>query len=161
MMKLQSIAVYCGSNFGRNPNFRQAAKSLANELAERQISLLYGGGDVGLMGELADTMLAANGKVTGVIPKFLVDKEIAHTNLTELVVTDSMHERKKVIADRSDAFIMLPGGIGTLDEFFESWTWSQLGLQNKPLNKVRQKLKKEFMADRNTYGKRQIFNDER
>lgn len=133
MTNLTSIAVFCGSNCGNNPNFRLATQRLAREFVTRNICAVYGGGHVGLMGELADAMLAENGHVIGIIPEFLADKEIAHPNLSELIITPSMHTRKQAMADRADAFIMLPGGIGTLEEFFEAWTWTQLGLQRKPL----------------------------
>jgi uncharacterized protein (TIGR00730 family) len=110
----------------------QAARALASALVERRIHLVYGGAQVGVMGALADAVLAAGGSVTGVIPRALAHKEIAHAGLSELIVTDSMHARKTIMAERADGFIALPGGIGTLEELFEVWTWTQLGLQRKP-----------------------------
>ena len=131
-MRLKNICVYCGSNLGRRSVYEDAANRLANALAQRGIGLVYGGARVGLMGVIADCMIDAGGKVVGVIPESLSKKEIAHDGLTELVITETMHERKKVMAKRSDAFIALPGGIGTLEELFEVWTWGQLGFHAKP-----------------------------
>lgn len=124
--------MYCGSSPGRRPEYLKAARDVGQLLAERGIRLVYGGGRVGLMGVLADAALARGGAVTGVIPRALADQELAHPALPELIVTDSMHTRKTTMADRADAFVALPGGIGTLEELFEVWTWSQLGFQQKP-----------------------------
>jgi uncharacterized protein (TIGR00730 family) len=130
--QLESVAVYCGSNSGNDPAFAAAAASLGALLAERGIDLVYGGGRVGLMGTVADATLDGGGKAHGVITRALEQKEIAHTGLTSLRVTETMHERKAAMADLADAFIMLPGGYGTLDEFFEVLTWAQLGMHAKP-----------------------------
>jgi uncharacterized protein (TIGR00730 family) len=129
---LSSIAVYCGSNRGADPAFAEAAGAMGALLAERGIRLVYGGGHVGLVGVLADAVLAAGGEVLGVITRALEAKEVVHRRLTELVVTATMHERKAAMADAADAFIMLPGGYGTFDEFFEVLTWTQLGIHDKP-----------------------------
>ena len=131
-MKFQKICVFCGSNLGIRPVYRTAAEQLASLLVRRGIDLVYGGGNVGLMGVLADTVLASGGKVTGVIPESLMAREVGHLGLTELRVVSSMHERKAVMSDLSDAFIALPGGFGTLEEFCEVVTWSQLGIHEKP-----------------------------
>jgi uncharacterized protein (TIGR00730 family) len=128
---MKSICVYCGSNFGTRDSYLEAAQSLCLEIAKREISLVYGGGNTGLMGAVADFALAAGGKVIGVIPQALVDKEAAHTGLSDLRVVESMHERKSLMADLSDAFIALPGGLGTLEEFCEVATWTQLGFHRK------------------------------
>src|SRR5579862_1318574 len=125
--------VFCGSNRGTNPQYAGAAAELARCLASAGIGIVYGGGKVGLMGVLADAALAEGGEVIGVIPTMLVDREIAHQGLTELRIVGSMHERKALMADLSDAFIAMPGGYGTLDEFCEILTWTQLGLQQKPI----------------------------
>ena len=130
---MRTICVFCGSQFGRNPAYRRAAEELGRELAVRGIGVVYGGGHVGLMGVLADAALAAGGTVTGVIPQSLADHEVAHTGLTTLHVVGSMHERKALMADLSDAFIALPGGYGTLEEFFEVVTWLQLGIHDRPI----------------------------
>jgi uncharacterized protein (TIGR00730 family) len=129
---VRRICVFCGSNSGTQPEFRRAAEDVGRSLAERGIELVYGGGNVGLMGIVADAALAAGGRVIGVIPKALASKEVAHWGLTDLRVVESMHERKALMAELSDAFIALPGGIGTMEEFFEVWTWSQLGYHVKP-----------------------------
>ena len=129
---LSSVAVYCGSSLGADPGFAAAAASLGRLLAEREIRLVYGGGHVGLMGVLADAALGRGGEVHGVITRALEEREIAHQGLTALDVVETMHERKMVMADRSDGFIMLPGGFGTLDEFFEVVTWTKLGIHAKP-----------------------------
>lgn len=131
-MRISSICVYCGSSPGRNPAYLEAAHALAGALVQRGIRVVYGGARVGVMGALADAALAAGGHVTGVIPRALAVKEVAHDGLSELIVTESMHARKTVMAERSDACIALPGGIGTLEELFEAWTWTQLGFQRKP-----------------------------
>ncbi|MBD1918295.1 MULTISPECIES: TIGR00730 family Rossman fold protein [Cyanophyceae] len=128
---MKSICVYCGSNFGERGSYLEAAQSLGAEMAEHGITLVYGGGNVGLMGAVADSVLAAGGKVIGVIPQALVDKEVAHTGLSDLRVVSSMHERKSLMADLSDGFIALPGGLGTLEEFCEVATWTQLGFHKK------------------------------
>ena len=132
MTALNAICVYCGSNAGTRPEYAAAAKAMGEALAERGLSLVYGGGKVGLMGTVADAALAAGGRVIGIIPEFLALKEVAHAGLTELVVVDSMHTRKAEMERRSDGFIALPGGIGTMEELFEIWTWSQLGQHKKP-----------------------------
>ena len=129
---LNSVAVYCGSNRGLDPGFANAAVNLGNVLAERQIGLVYGGGHVGLMGVIADAVLQNGGTVHGVITTALEEKEVAHQGLSKLDVVETMHERKAIMADAADAFIMLPGGLGTFDEFFEVATWTQLGIQSKP-----------------------------
>ncbi len=128
----RAIAVFCGSLPGSDPVFMGAARELGALLARRAITLIYGGGRVGLMGAIADATLAAGGNVVGVIPQSLVDRELAHTGLTELHVTGSMHERKALMASLADGFIALPGGAGTLDELFEAWTWTMLGIHGKP-----------------------------
>ena len=130
--RLSAVAVYCGSRSGTDPAYTAAAASLGQTLAARGIRLVYGGGHVGLMGVLADAVLAAGGEVFGVITRALQAKEVAHLTLTTLAVVDTMHERKALMADAADAFIMLPGGYGTLDEFFEVVTWTQLGVHAKP-----------------------------
>ncbi len=127
-----AIAAYCGTNRGTDPAYAGAAASLGRLLAERGIRLVYGGGRRGLMGVLADAALGGGGEVHGVITRALVGKEVAHRGLTELTVVETMHERKAAMADAADAFIMLPGGFGTLDEFFEALTWTQLGIHAKP-----------------------------
>jgi len=126
------LCVFCGSSFGTRTTYRDAAEELGALLAERQIELVYGGAHVGLMGALADSVLARGGRVIGVIPQALLAREIAHSGLTQLHVVDSMHERKALMASLSDGFVALPGGIGTLEELFEVWTWAQLGLHSKP-----------------------------
>ncbi|HZS95728.1 MAG TPA: TIGR00730 family Rossman fold protein [Terriglobales bacterium] len=128
---MKALCVFCGANFGRRPTYRQAAERVGELLAQRGITLVYGGGNVGLMGALADAALAGGGRVVGVIPRALAEKEIAHTGLSEMHVVGSMHERKALMADLADAFLSLPGGFGTWDEFCEALTWSQLGLQKK------------------------------
>ena len=129
---LCAIAVYCGSNPGTDPAFKQAAASLGRLLAERGIRLVYGGGHVGLMGTVADAVLGGGGEAHGVITRALQDKEIAHLSLTSLRVVETMHERKGAMADAADAFVMLPGGLGTFEEFFEVLSWSALGIHAKP-----------------------------
>lgn len=126
------ICVYAGSNPGVLPAYREAAQALGRALAERDIGVVYGGGRTGLMGALADACRAAGGEVIGIIPGFLEEKEVAHHDLSELHVVRSMHERKTLMAELSDAFVALPGGIGTFEEMFEVWTWSQLGQHRKP-----------------------------
>jgi uncharacterized protein (TIGR00730 family) len=126
------VCVFCGSNVGASESFVTIARELGAGLAARGLALVYGGGNVGLMGVLADAALAHGGEVTGVIPRHLVEREVAHSGLSDLRIVDSMHQRKQSMADLSDAFIVLPGGLGTLEEFFEIWTWGQLGLHRKP-----------------------------
>jgi len=126
------LCVFCGSKPGDNPAYAEAAAELGRKLAEQKIGLVYGGASVGLMGAIADATLQAGGDAIGVIPQSLVDKEIAHPDLTQMHVVSGMHERKALMADLSDGFIALPGGIGTLEELFEIWTWAQLGMHNKP-----------------------------
>lgn len=130
---MKSITVFCGSSSGSNPIFLQQAKLLGEKLADAHIELIYGGAKVGLMGAVADGALSKGGKVTGILPRFLQSKEIAHENLSELILVDSMHERKTIMHDRSEGVIALPGGFGTLEEFFEMLTWAQLGLHSKPI----------------------------
>jgi uncharacterized protein (TIGR00730 family) len=128
---LQRICVFCGSSSGNGDVYLRSAREVGRLLCERNIELLYGGGKVGLMGAVADACLEAGGTVTGVIPQLLVDKEVAHQGLTELRVVQTMHERKALMADLSDAFLALPGGYGTWDELCEVLTWSQIGIQRK------------------------------
>jgi len=129
---MKRICVFCGSNAGARSEYAEAARALATVLAERKLGIVYGGGNVGLMGVLADAALARGGEVIGVIPQKLVDKEVAHRGVTKLLVVETMHERKALMNDLSDAFLALPGGFGTLDEFFEVLTWAQLGFHGKP-----------------------------
>jgi len=128
-----TVCVFCGSNVGLHPSYAIAAAELGESIARTGRRLVYGGGKVGLMGVLADAAIAAGGHVTGVIPSALVAKEVAHSGLSELVVTETMHERKAVMAELSDGFIALPGGMGTLEELLEVVTWAQLGLHRKPV----------------------------
>lgn len=130
---IKSLCVYCGSSIGASPVYAQAARSLVKALVDNNIALVYGGGNVGLMGVIADTCLELGGEVTGVIPKALLDKEVGHTGLTRQHIVKDMHERKAMMAELSDGFIALPGGLGTLEELFEALTWSQLGLHLKPV----------------------------
>lgn len=130
---MTSIAIYCGSKPGHRPEHAELARQTGRALAREGVRLVFGGGRVGLMGILADAVLAEGGEVLGVIPKGLDEREVAHTGLTELVVVDSMHLRKQRMAEEADAFLVLPGSIGTLDEFFEIWTWRQLGIHGKPI----------------------------
>jgi uncharacterized protein (TIGR00730 family) len=129
---MKRVCVYCGSSPGDRPDYADLARELGRTLAARGLGLVYGGGHVGLMGTLADAVLAAGGEVTGIIPQRLVDAEVAHHGLTSLEIVGSMHERKARMAELADAFIALPGGFGTLDELFEILTWAQLGLHGKP-----------------------------
>jgi uncharacterized protein (TIGR00730 family) len=131
MSPLSSVAVFCGSSFGNDPAYEAAARLTGRTLAERGIDVVYGGGHVGLMGAVADAAVEAGGRVVGVIPRRLDDRELAHHGLTELHVVESMHERKQLMADLSDAFIALPGGAGTLEEIAEQWTWAQLTIHAK------------------------------
>lgn len=130
---MKSICVYCGSNFNGDPSLKAAIMELAQVLTTQDIRLVYGGGSVGVMGVIANAVLERGGKVTGVIPQFLMDKEVGHRGLTEMLITKNMHQRKQKMADLSDGFLILPGGFGTLEEFFEVLTWLQLGLHNKPI----------------------------
>jgi uncharacterized protein (TIGR00730 family) len=130
---IASVCVFAGSNAGVLPAYEEAAVQLGRVLALRGINVVYGGGKVGLMGMLADAALEAGGTVTGVIPQDLMDREVGHLGLTELLVVSSMHERKLAMADRSQAFIALPGGVGTFEELFEAFTWTQLGIHAKPV----------------------------
>jgi uncharacterized protein (TIGR00730 family) len=130
---MKSLCVYCGSNFNGDPILKTAIENLSKTMVAQGISLVYGGGSVGVMGVIANEMLKHNGKVIGVIPQFLVDKEVGHKGLTQMVITENMHQRKQKMADLSDGFIILPGGFGTLEEFFEVLTWLQLGLHAKPI----------------------------
>lgn len=129
---MKRIAVFCGSSNGASDLYIQGAKDLGKELAKRNISLVYGGASVGVMGAVADAVLEAGGNVIGVMPTFLEEREISHKSLSELIVVDSMHERKAKMAELVDGFVTLPGGPGTLEEFFEIFTWAQLGLHQKP-----------------------------
>lgn len=130
---MRSVCVFCGSAPGSNPGYAAAARAVGAELARRGLGLVYGGGRVGLMGEVATAALAAGGAVVGVIPHALSAKEIAFAEATELVIVDTMHARKALMADRADAFVALPGGYGTCDELFEILTWAQLGIHRKPV----------------------------
>ena len=132
MSQLKSICVYCGSSTGRLETYAASARILAETLVNRNIKLVYGGASIGIMGMVADHVLMLGGQAIGVIPKGLAHKEVMHKTLTELHVTQSMHERKMLMAELSDGFIALPGGIGTLEELFEIWTWAQLGFHQKP-----------------------------
>lgn len=128
-----SVCVYCGSRPGSNPSFTNAAMEVGNWIGRHGGRLVYGGGKAGLMGVVADAALAAGAQVVGIIPKALVEKEWAHRACTELHIVDSMHDRKRMMAERADAFLALPGGIGTFEELFEVWTWRQLGYHDKPI----------------------------
>lgn len=130
---MKSLCVYCGSSIGISPIYAEAARSLAKSLVNEQIDLVYGGGNVGLMGIIADEVLRLGGKATGVIPRALMDYEVGHQCLTHLYIVKDMHERKAKMAELSDGFIAMPGGIGTLEELFEALTWSQLGFHDKPI----------------------------
>lgn len=130
---VKSICIYCGAATGARPEYAEAARELGRRMAEAGIRLVYGGGKVGLMGIIADAVLAAGGQVIGVIPKALMEKEVGHQGLTELHVVENMHQRKQMMADLSDAFIAMPGGIGTCEELFEVFTWLQIGYHAKPI----------------------------
>ncbi|HTN49370.1 MAG TPA: TIGR00730 family Rossman fold protein [Burkholderiaceae bacterium] len=132
-MSFSTLGIFCGSQAGARPEYVDAARELAQVLARRGLTAVYGGGHVGMMGALADEMLARGGQVVGIIPRHLMRRELAHRGLSELQVVESMHQRKRAMADRSDAFIVLPGGYGTLEEMFEMVTWLQLQLQAKPV----------------------------
>ena len=129
---MQRLAVYCGANAGKNPAYAEITILLGKTMAARGVDLVYGGGRLGLMGVIADTVLAAGGQVHGVIPEMLKDLEVAHKGVTELHIVQNMHERKAKMTDLTDAFVALPGGIGTMDELFEAWSWNALGYHNKP-----------------------------
>jgi uncharacterized protein (TIGR00730 family) len=131
-MEINAICVYCGSSPGRLPVFQEAAQQLGTEIASRGINLVYGGASVGLMGEVARAVMAGGGKVTGVIPQSIADQEVAFMGLDDLIVVNSMHERKARMAEMADGYIALPGGYGTFEEFFEVLTWAQLGMHTKP-----------------------------
>ena len=130
---MNRVCVFCGASSGRTPAYADAARTFGTALAARGLGLVYGGGRVGLMGAVADAALAGGGEVIGIIPQELVDRELAHGGLSELRVVGSLHERKRLMAELSDAFVALPGGFGTLDELLEQLTWSQLGLHDKPI----------------------------
>ncbi|WP_419698855.1 TIGR00730 family Rossman fold protein [Mucilaginibacter sp. NFX135] len=130
---MKAICVFCGANFNGDLALKQAIEQLAELMVTRNITLVYGGGKVGIMGLLADNVLQRGGKAIGIIPQFLMDKEVGHTGLTELHIVENMHQRKQMMNDLCDAIITLPGGIGTLEEFFEVLTWLQLGLHNHPI----------------------------
>jgi uncharacterized protein (TIGR00730 family) len=130
---MKSVAVYCGSSSGNKEIYTKQAQEMGRELAQRGLTLVYGGGCVGLMGTIADAVLAEGGKVIGVIPGFLADKELAHQGCTELHVVETMHQRKLLMADLAEGFVAMPGGFGTLEELFEVLTWGQLGLHGKPI----------------------------
>ncbi|MFK8330965.1 TIGR00730 family Rossman fold protein [Pseudomonas sp. BJa5] len=132
-MPVRSVCVFCGASTGVNPAYREAAIALGQAIASRGLTLVYGGGAVGLMGIVADAAMAAGGEVVGIIPQALMDAEVGHSGLTRLEVVDGMHARKARMAELSDAFVALPGGLGTLEELFEVWTWGQLGYHAKPL----------------------------
>ncbi len=129
----KSLCVFCGSRLGNDPAFKAEARKLGQLMAERNIELVYGGGSVGIMGVVADAVMENGGRVLGVIPDFLQKHEVGHEGLSELIVTDNMHDRKRTMFERSDGFIILPGGLGTLDETFEIMTWKQLRLHDKPI----------------------------
>ena len=128
-----SICIFCGSSAGRNSAYRKTAVELGRLLAEKSLNLVYGGGNIGLMGEIAQSVINSGGKAIGVIPQFLVEKELVYTKLSEVRVVDTMHERKAIMAELADAFIAMPGGFGTLEETVEVLTWAQLGLHRKPI----------------------------
>jgi hypothetical protein len=130
---ITSICVYCGSNFNGDPILKQAVNDLAAQMVKNNIKLVFGGGSVGVMGLIADAIIVNGGETIGVIPQFLMDKEVGHKGLTQMIVTENMHQRKQKMADLADAFLILPGGFGTLEEFFEVLTWLQLGLHQKPI----------------------------
>ena len=136
MPELSSLCVFCGSNGGAQPAYLEAAEAVGRGLAQRGVRVVYGGGKVGMMGAVADAAHAAGGEVVGVIPQAIFDLEIGHTGIDDLRVVGSMHERKALMAELSDAFIALPGGIGTLEELFEVYTWAQLGIHAKPLGLI-------------------------
>lgn len=130
---MKSVCVFCGAGISKNPVYGEKARELGNLIAEKELLLVYGGSSIGLMGQIADGVLEKGGYVHGILPDFLFKKEVGHTRIQKLEIVDSMHIRKKKMYENADAFIILPGGIGTLDEFFEIFTWSQLELHNKPI----------------------------
>jgi uncharacterized protein (TIGR00730 family) len=130
---MKSICVYCGSNFNGDPNLQNAIIALAQTMAAQNITLVFGGGSVGVMGVIANEILKGGGKAIGIIPQFLMDKEVGHTGLTELIITENMHQRKQKMIDLAEGFVILPGGFGTMEELFEVLTWLQLGLHGKPI----------------------------
>ena len=130
---MESVCVFCGSSSGFHPIYKKSAHELGQRIAEEKIRLIYGGGSVGLMGVLADAVMEHGGEVIGIIPQFLYDKEVGHDGLTRLIIVESMHERKQKMAELSNGFIAMPGGIGTMEELFEIFTWSQLALIKKPV----------------------------
>ena len=136
MAELRSICVFLGSSIGSNPAIAEATRDLGEELVRRNLRLIYGGGAVGLMGLLADTVLEAGGEVAGVIPRNLFSREVAHRGITELIESEGMHERKALMYEMSDGFVALPGGLGTLDELAETLTWRQIGLHHKPIGLI-------------------------
>jgi uncharacterized protein (TIGR00730 family) len=129
---MKSVCIFCGANFNGDPALKEAVEQLTEVMVNRNMALVFGGGKVGMMGLLADNMIQRGGNTIGVIPQFLLDKEVGHTGLTELHIVETMHQRKQMMSDLCDGIIMLPGGFGTLEEFFEVLTWLQLGLHNKP-----------------------------
>ena len=133
MNSIRSLAVFCGSRVGNNPAYAQAGRDLGHAMGQTGIRLVFGGGRIGIMGVVADAVLAAGGTVLGVIPEFLTQTEVAHAGVTEMVVTDTMHTRKRRLYEESDAFLIMPGGLGTFDEAFEIITWRQLRLHDKPI----------------------------
>jgi uncharacterized protein (TIGR00730 family) len=132
-MKIDSLAVFCGSKSGNNPLFVEEAKNLGHILASKKITLIYGGGNKGIMGTVSNAVLERDGKVVGIIPEILKDREHHHRGITELIIVDDMHTRKKILYEKCDAAIILPGGYGTMDEFFEMLTWNQLSIHNKKI----------------------------
>lgn len=166
-----NICIFCGSSVGNDGAYRQAAEFTGKLLAQRGIGLVYGGGHVGLMGVVADAVLSGGGQVTGVIPRALAEREVAHNGLTSLIVVETMHERKAEMAKRADGFIALPGGAGTMEEAFEQWTWAQLGVHQKPcgflnvngyfdpLRVMIEKMKKEGFL-KPEYAEILVFSDE-
>ncbi len=130
---MKSVCVFCGSSMGKHPIYKKSAHDLGEQIAKEKLSLIYGGGSVGLMGILANAVLEHGGEVIGVIPEFLYNHELGHDGVSELIIVDSMHQRKQKMADLADGFIAMPGGIGTLEELFEIFTWSQLALIKKPV----------------------------
>jgi uncharacterized protein (TIGR00730 family) len=135
---MRAICVFCGSSPGNRPEYLQVARATGRSIAQRGLTLVYGGGKVGLMGAVADAALAAGGRVVGVIPQMLLDREVGHAGLTQLHVVTTLSERKVMMADLSDGFLALPGGIGTMDELFEAWTWTQLEVHRKPCGLLNQ-----------------------
>ena len=138
MSALTSVCIFCGASPGGDVAYRAAAEAMGRAIVGRGLRLVYGGAKVGLMGAVADAALAAGGRVVGVIPRALVEREHAHRGCTELLIVDTMHERKRLMAEHADAFLALPGGIGTFEEFFEAWTWRQLGYHDKPVGLLNQ-----------------------